>query len=53
MKQIDILDLIKDSLEELTTPIESYEELAKLQKFALNALIFRFSKLQNLIGAYI
>ena len=47
------IDLIRDSLEELTTPIESYEELPKLQKFALNALIFRFSKLQDLIGAKI
>ena len=47
------IELIEDSLEELQTPIEDYETLSKLQKFALNALIFRFSKLQDLLGAKI
>jgi uncharacterized protein YutE (UPF0331/DUF86 family) len=46
-------ELINDSLEELQTPIEDYDSLSKIQKFALNALIFRFSKLQDLIGAKI
>ena len=35
----------------LHLPIENYETLPKLEKFALNTLIFRFSKLQDLIGA--
>jgi len=45
------IELIEDSLEELQAPITDYESLSKLQKFALNALIFRFSKLQDLLGA--
>lgn len=47
------IELIEDSLKELQTPIKDYETLSKLQKFALNALIFRFSKLQDLLGAKI
>jgi len=47
------IELIDDSLEELQTPIKDYDTLPKIQKFALNALIFRFSKLQDLLGAKI
>jgi len=51
-KHIDLidesLDVLKDAL-----PIKNYEELTQLQRFALNALIFRFSKLQDIIGAKI
>jgi len=51
-KHIDLieesLDVLKDAL-----PIKNYEELTQLQRFALNVLIFRFSKLQDLIGAKI
>lgn len=46
-------ELIKEALEVLTplTPIKEYEALSSLEKFALNAFIFRFSKLQDLIGS--
>jgi len=49
------IDLIEESLDVLkdTLPIKNYEELTQLQRFALNALIFRFSKLQDIIGAKI
>ena len=49
------IELIQESLEVLEPllPIENYEELNQLQRFALNALIFRFSKLQDLLGARI
>jgi len=49
------IELIQESLEVLgpLLPIENYEELNQLQRFALNALIFRFSKLQDLLGAKI
>ena len=51
-KHIDLieesLDVLKDAL-----PIKNYDDLAQLQRFALNALIFRFSKLQDIIGAKI
>lgn len=47
------IQLINESLEELQTPIKDYDNLPKIQKFALDALIFRFSKLQDLIGAKI
>jgi len=47
------IELIEESLEVLKTPIVDYESLSQLEKFALNALIFRFSKLQDLIGAKI
>ncbi len=44
--------LIDESLEVLEPkiPIKDYETLNQLERFALNALIFRFSKLQDLIG---
>ena len=38
---------------EIKYPIEYYDNLTKLEKFALDTLIFRFSKLQDLIGAKI
>jgi len=41
---------IIEAKEELSLPIESYENLSKLERFALNTLIFRFSKLQDLLG---
>ena len=46
-------DLITESLEVLEPklPIKEYDSLSQLERFALNALIFRFSKLQDLIGA--
>ena len=49
------IDLIDESLEVLEPkiPIENYESLNQLERFALNALIFRFSKLQDLIGVKI
>jgi hypothetical protein len=49
------IELIEESLEVLNPkiPIEDYNSLNQLERFALNALIFRFSKLQDLIGAKI
>ena len=49
------IDLIEESLSVLESqlPIQNYESLNQLQRFALNALIFRFSKLQDLIGSKI
>ena len=47
------MKLIEDSLKELHSPVTNYDSLSKLQKFALNALIFRFSKLQDLLGSKI
>ena len=44
---------ILEAKEVLELPIKSYTELPKLEKFALNTLIFRFSKLQDLLGAKI
>jgi len=46
------IELIKESLEVLEpkTPLKDYNRLNQLERFALNALIFRFSKLQDLIG---
>ncbi len=32
-------------------PIKEYQKLSSLEKFALNTLIFRFSKLQDLLGS--
>lgn len=32
-------------------PINDYKNLSSLEKFALNTLIFRFSKLQDLLGS--
>jgi len=47
------IELIDESLEVLEAPIKNYDDLTQLQRFALNALIFRFSKLQDLIGSKI
>jgi len=49
------IDLITESLDVLEPkiPIDNYETLTQLERFALNALIFRFSKLQDLIGVKI
>jgi len=49
------IELIEESLEvlEKKVPIKEYNSLNQLERFALNALIFRFSKLQDLIGAKI
>ena len=47
------IEHIVEAKDELTLPIESYEKLSKLEKFALNTLIFRFSKLQDLLGVKI
>ena len=44
---------ILEARQELHLPIKDYEHLSKLEKFALNTLIFRFAKLQDLIGAKI
>jgi len=44
---------ILEAKSELTLPIKEYDTLSKLEKFALNTLIFRFSKLQDLIGGKI
>ena len=38
---------------EYSLPIKNYGQLNNLEKFALNTLIFRFSKLQDLIGSKI
>ena len=49
------IDLIDESLEVLhkELPLREYDTLGQLERFALNALVFRFSKLQDLIGAKI
>jgi len=49
------INLIEESLDVLqqALPLQDYDALNQLQRFALNALIFRFSKLQDLIGAKI
>jgi len=47
------IEHIVEAKDELTLPIESYEKLSKLERFALNTLIFRFSKLQDLLGVKI
>ncbi len=49
------IELIEESLDvlEKKVPIKDYGSLNQLERFALNALIFRFSKLQDLIGAKI
>jgi len=49
------IELIEDSLSIFfyKIPIEDYNSLNQLERFALNALIFRFSKLQDLIGVKI
>ena len=45
--------LINEALEVLQEklPINDYKNLSSLEKFALNTLIFRFSKLQDLLGS--
>ena len=47
------IEVINDAIDELDYPIKSYESLSKIQKFAVNSLIFRFSKLQDLVGTKI
>ena len=47
------IEHILEAKDELTLPIKSYNTLSKLEKFALNTLIFRFSKLQDLLGVKI
>jgi hypothetical protein len=44
------IEHIESAKDELSLPIKKYDSLNKLEKFALNTLIFRFSKLQDLIG---
>ena len=51
-KHIELIDESLNVLKPLL-PIKEYEKLNQLQRFALNALIFRFSKLQDLIGVKI
>ncbi|MBN2823881.1 MAG: hypothetical protein JXQ76_01045 [Campylobacterales bacterium] len=50
MKHIDLIEEAKDVI---SLPITHYEQLPNLEKFAINALIFRFSKLQDLLGSKI
>jgi len=47
------ITLIEDAKEVISFPITEYDALPNLEKFAINALIFRFSKLQDLIGTKI
>ena len=47
------IELIEDAKDIIVLPIENYEELPNLEKFAINALVFRFSKLQDLLGSKI
>jgi hypothetical protein len=47
------IKLIEDTKEVLSLPITNYEMLPNIEKFAINALIFRFSKLQDLLGSKI
>ena len=47
------IEVIVDAIKELDHPIKNYESLSKIQKFAVNSLIFRFSKLQDLVGTKI
>jgi hypothetical protein len=44
---------ILEAKDTLILPIKEYDTLSKLEKFALNTLIFRFSKLQDLMGSKI
>ena len=44
---------ILEAKAELNIPIKDYDNLPKLEKFALNTLIFRFAKLQDFIGVKI
>ena len=43
--------LMEDAKKVITLPIKNYDTLPDLEKFALNTLVFRFSKLQDLIGS--
>jgi len=47
------MQLIEEAKSVINLPIVNYEQLSNLEKFAINALIFRFSKLQDLIGSKI
>ena len=47
------MELIHEASGVITLPITGYDTLPSIEKFAINALIFRFSKLQDLIGAKI
>jgi len=49
---IELINEAKDALNS-KLPITDYKNLNSLEKFALNTLIFRFSKLQDLIGTKI
>jgi len=49
---IELINEAKDALKS-KLPITNYKNLNSLEKFAINTLIFRFSKLQDLIGAKI
>ena len=51
-KHIDMITEALDTLEQ-NLPIKDYCKLSKLENFALNTLIFRFSKLQDLLGTKI
>ncbi|WP_297443773.1 hypothetical protein [Sulfurimonas sp.] len=45
--------LIEEANSAISLPIQDYDTLPSLEKFAINALVFRFSKLQDLIGSKI
>jgi hypothetical protein len=47
------IQLINEAKEVITLPIKDYNNLSSLEKFAINTLIFRFSKLQDLLGTKI
>lgn len=47
------IQLIEEAKEVINLPIKSYDNLPNIEKFAINALVFRFSKLQDLIGSKI
>jgi hypothetical protein len=47
------IELIEDAKDVIVLPIKNYEKLPNLEKFAINALVFRFSKLQDLLGSKI
>ena len=47
------IELMEDAKNVINLPIKNYDALPNLEKFAINALIFRFSKLQDLIGSKI
>ncbi len=47
------IELIEEAKSVINLPIQDYESLPNLEKFAINALVFRFSKLQDLLGTKI